>query len=177
MERVFFDPPPLFLEVIFLQVFFRKRRILFITPLLTGIFLFLQVQPAIAGYDLEAVLRSWFDKKQLEAIEKIDAAINHEKEKQIERIQSYIKKEMTQVEAELAAFTDAEIEKRVARIKEYADEIILHNEFNDEKKKGDILKELDQIVQRAVAEMEQVRAKLNAPEESKNERNYNMEEG
>ncbi len=177
MERVFFDPPPLFLEVIFLQVFFRKRRILFITLLLTGTFLFLQVQPAIAGYDLEAVLRSWFDKKQLEAIEKIDAAINHEKEKQIERIQSYIKKEMTQVEAELAAFTDAEIEKRVARIKEYADEIILHNEFNDEKKKGDILKELDQIVQRAVAEMEQVRAKLNAPEESKNERNYNMEEG
>jgi len=160
-----------------LQVFFRKRRILFITLLLTGTFLFLQVQPAIAGYDLEAVLRSWFDKKQLEAIEKIDAAINHEKEKQIERIQSYIKKEMTQVEAELAAFTDAEIEKRVARIKEYADEIILHNEFNDEKKKGDILKELDQIVQRAVAEMEQVRAKLNAPEESKNERNYNMEEG
>ena len=42
---------------------------------------------------------------------------------------------MTQIEAELTAFTEAEIEKRVAHIKEYADEIILHYEFNDEKEK------------------------------------------
>lgn len=143
-----------------MEGFSKKKRMLYIALLFAGVFLILQMQPVFADHDLEAILRNWFDKKQVQAIEKIDAAINREKEVQIERIQAAIKEEMEQAEAELVRFTDAEIEKRIVRLQQYADELIANYKYDDAEKKAHIENELDAILERARTEMEQVQAEL-----------------
>jgi len=122
---------------------------------------------AFADSDINGLLTNWFSKKGTESISSIEQAVMTEKDKQKERLKQELQIELQKSQEQLSSFTEEEKEKRIQEIRDYADQLIANIKIDNSGKKQGIINQFNTIVEQAKASMDQLAAKHQGKDDSK----------
>lgn len=112
---------------------------------------------AFAEADIGTLLSQWFEKQKIESIEKIESAINQERDIQTNRLKQELQLEITRADQALDEFTDAEIQLRIKNLQAYTDELIKSIKIDDTKERERIIDQINKIYNRAVEQLSKVK--------------------
>lgn len=137
-----------------------KKVILFIGAVILTVSIGSGVKTAFADADVSTMLINWFNNKQSESIQEIDAAITTEKNLLMEDLRVELKKEMQRAEEELAKFTEAEKRERVKSLQEHAKYLIKNMNIDNKEQEKNISTKLDSIIKQAIDQMNNATATI-----------------
>ena len=152
----------------------RKRKRSKVFKLLAGTLLLFviigsSIQVSFADQDINGMLTGWFNKKTEDSIEEIDKAISIEQKEQTGRLKEALRLEIESAEKQLQTIVEEEKSKRIAELKQHADELIREAEVNNDAVKEKKVEALDQIVEKAKAEMGDVEVRETPAIEKEND--------
>ncbi|MEH7299364.1 hypothetical protein [Neobacillus drentensis] len=113
---------------------------------------------AFADQDINSLLTSWFNKKGQESISTIENAIMTEKEQQKVRLKEELQSELNNSAQLMNQYTEDEKQKRIQALQEYADQLVENMKIeNNKEEKQRISAEMEQIIQKAIKELNKVK--------------------
>lgn len=111
------------------------------------------VKTTFADADVSTMLINWFNNKQSESIQEIDAAITAEKEILLAQLRTELKIEMEAAEQELEEFTENQKATRIASLREHAENLIANLDIDNSEQQAAITSNFNSIIEQAIAEM------------------------
>lgn len=126
----------------FPNVDFKKVSLLFATLILTFA-LGSGMNQAFAGQGIQSLLTSWFDSKKEASIQQIDLEITSEKERLMAELKEVVSADIKRADAELAQFTEDEINSHVSQLQSYANELMKSLHFDNSEERAKIKANLD----------------------------------
>lgn len=112
------------------------------------------MKTALADVDVQQLMANWFSKKQDASIKEIDQAIATERDLLMGQLKEQISTEMQFAEEQLAEFTAAQKQIRIAALQEYANDIKAEMTIDSSEQQAAIMKNIDIIFENAKAQLD-----------------------
>ncbi|TQS74151.1 hypothetical protein DX933_12555 [Ornithinibacillus gellani] len=128
---------------------------------------------AFANEDIRTLFVDWLQQKTTASIEDIDEAITKEQEKQTARLKEALQGKMEAVQADLAAFTADEKEKRIQMLQAHAEALLSEMELDIGSAQEEVRTAFDQILQQAIQQMNEVKAPIRSKQKADQDKETN----
>ncbi|SES30919.1 hypothetical protein [Psychrobacillus sp. OK032] len=137
-----------------------KKVLIIIGALFLSVSVGSGVKTALADVDVQHLMANWFSKKQDESLKNIDEAIGEERDVLMGQLKDQLNAEMQLAEKQLAEFTAAQKQTRIAALQEYANNLKAGMKVDNREQQAAIMANLDAIITQAKVQMEGQAAEL-----------------
>lgn len=106
-----------------------------------------------ADKDVESMLTNWFQKQQAESFQGMASVLNGEKERLLQDLSLELKNDMGQTKKELNQYSQEEVQKRVAELRNYTEQLKRNIQNGSGNENTETFAQLDAIMEKAIQDL------------------------